>query len=148
MKLSARLTVIVIIWWLPLSAPALDNNTAVKVTPLIKTTSSWDGRPIVYPDGQAEVTVLMVEIAPGGETGWHYHKVPSFGIVLEGTLEVTLKDGRVKRLKACEGLAEVVDTLHNGRNVGNDPVKIVVFYTGAAGLGLTVKDPVATSPPP
>jgi len=138
----------VIVLWLPFGAAALDNNAAVKATPLIETTRSWDGRPIVYPNGQAEVTVVMVEIAPGGETGWHYHKVPSFGVVLEGILEVILKDGRVKRLNAGEGLAEVVDTLHNGRNVGTDPVKIIVFYAGAEGLGLTVKEQVATSPPP
>ncbi len=83
----------------------------------------------------------MIEIAPGAETGWHLHPVPSFGLVLEGTLEVTLKEGQVKRLQAGEALAEVVDTLHNGRNVGNIPAKIVVFYTGAVGQALTIKEP-------
>ena len=41
-----------------------------------------------------------------------------------------LKDGLVKRLEAGDVLAEVVNTLHNGRNVGTVPVKLVVFYTG------------------
>jgi quercetin dioxygenase-like cupin family protein len=89
--------------------------------------------------GQAEITGLLLEIAPGGETGWHKHPVPSFGMVLEGTLEVTLKDGKTRRVNAGEAIAEVVDTWHNGRNVGDTPLKLVVFYAGAADTPLTVR---------
>lgn len=127
--------------WLPCGTLALETAPAIKVTPLIRTTSSWDGRPIVYPQGQGEITGMLIEIAAGAETGWHAHPVPSFAMVLEGTLEVTLKDGRKKRLAAGEALVEVVDTLHNGRNVGTQPVKLVVFYAGAVGKALTVKPP-------
>lgn len=81
----------------------------------------------------------MVEIAPGAETGWHMHPVPSIGWMLQGSLDVSLKDGQIKHLHAGDALAEVVDTLHNGRNVGNDPVKIIVFYAGAVGSAVTVK---------
>ena len=54
---------------------------------------------------------------------------------------MTLKDGQVKRLRAGEALAEVVDTPHNGRNVGSGSAKIVVFYAGAAGQLPTRKAP-------
>lgn len=128
--------------WLPCGTLALETAPAIKVKPLIRTTSSWDGTPIVYPQGQAEITGMLIEIAAGAETGWHAHPVPSFAMVLEGTLEVTLKDGRKKkRLAAGEALVEVVDTLHNGRNVGAQPVRLVVFYSGVAGRPLTVKPP-------
>jgi quercetin dioxygenase-like cupin family protein len=123
------IAVIALLGW-PLYAVALDPNAAVKVTPLLKTTASWNGQPLTYPAGQAEVTGLLVEIAPGGETGWHEHPIPSFGLLLQGELEVTLKDGQVKRLRVGEALAEVVDTLHNGRNVGQETVKIMVSYAG------------------
>lgn len=83
---------------------------------------------------------MLIEIAPGGETGWHSHPVPSFALVLEGELEVQLKNGVVNRLKAGETLAETVNTLHNGRNVGSVPLKLVVFYTGAVGQKLSVKE--------
>lgn len=126
---------------LPLAAFALDQGASVKVIPLLKTGESWNGAPIVYPEGKAEITALWVEIAPGGETGWHRHAVPSFAMLLEGRLEVTLKDGRVKRLQAGEALAEVINTAHNGRNVGGTPVKLVVFYAGVAGQTLTSKEP-------
>jgi quercetin dioxygenase-like cupin family protein len=61
-------------------------------------------------------------------------------MVLEGQLEVKLKDGAVKRLKSGDALAEVVNTLHNGRNVGAAPVKLVVFYVGAKGSQLSLKE--------
>jgi len=121
-------------------ALALDPAPAVKVTTLLKTETSWDGQPIVYPQGKAEITALQLEIAPGAETGWHLHPVPSFGMILEGELEVRLKDGKVNRLKAGDALVEVVNTLHNGRNVGKGPLKLVVFYAGTVGQTLTVKE--------
>ena len=116
---------------LPFGAHALESSQSVKVTQLLKTTTSWNGAPIKYPQGQAEVTSLMIEIAPGGETHWHEHPVPSFGVLLEGTLEVSLADGRKKLLKSGEALAEVIATAHNGRNVGTTPLKLIVFYAGA-----------------
>lgn len=119
---------------------ALEQSASIKVTKLLQSTSSWNGAALAYPSGQAEVTGLLVEIAPGGETGWHLHPVPSFGYVLEGELEVSLKDGTVRRAVAGQALAEVVNTLHNGRNVGKGPVKLLVFYAGASGSTLTVKE--------
>ena len=119
-------------------ALAFETSSTLKVTPLLKTTTTWEGAPIAYPTGQAEITGLMIEIAPGGETGWHSHPVPSFGMILEGKLAVTLKDGRVKEIKAGEALAEVIDTVHNGRVVGDTPVKLIVFYAGSVGQPLTI----------
>lgn len=121
-------------------ACALDQSASVKVSKLMQTTSSWNGAALAYPAGQAEITSLLIEIAPGGETGWHLHPVASFGYILEGELEVSLKDGSVKHLVAGQALAEVVNTLHNGRNVGKGPVKLVVFYAGAVGSTLSVKE--------
>ncbi len=141
MRLALHTSIIALALCLPLGAPALDSTPAVTVAPLLKTTSSWDGKPIVYPTGQAEVTGLLIEIAPGGETGWHEHPVPSFAFMLDGELEITLKNGQVKRLHAGDALAEVVDTPHNGRNVGDRPVKIVVFYAGTVGKALTLSHP-------
>src|ERR1035437_6563731 len=139
MKLFHKLIVIVVFLAPALTVQGLDKSGTITVTQLLKTTESWDHKPIVYPDGTPEVTGSVVELAPGRETGWHQHSAPSFAMVLEGTLEVSLKTGEVKRLHAGEALAEVVNTLHNGRNVGHVPVKLVVFYVGTVGQTLTVK---------
>lgn len=122
------------------SAQALEPAAALAVTTILRAETSWDGKPIVYPEGRAEITGMVVEIAPGGETGWHLHPVPSFGMLLEGELEVRLRTGESRRIRAGEALAEVTNTLHNGRNVGAVPVRIVVFYAGAVGQKLSVKE--------
>jgi quercetin dioxygenase-like cupin family protein len=118
-----------------------DKTESITSTQLIKTTSTWDGKAITYPTGEkAQVTALMIEIPVNGETGWHRHPVPSFAMIIEGTLDVMLKDGSVNHLKAGDPLVEVVDTAHNGRNTGTVPVKIMVFYTGTVNSVLTIKE--------
>jgi len=128
----------------PLAAFALDENPAVKVTPLLKTTTSWDGKPIAYPKGQGEVTALIVEIAPEGETGWHEHPVPAFGYILEGELELKLVSGQVKILHPGDVVPESVDVLHNGRNIGEEPVRILAFFMGEVGSKLSIAHPEFT----
>jgi quercetin dioxygenase-like cupin family protein len=121
---------------------------SVKVTALMKTSTSWDGKPLVYPQGLAEVTALIVEIAAGGQTGWHEHSVPSFAYVLEGTLEVTQGNGSTCQLHAGDTLPEVVQTLHNGRALGDKPVKLFVLYTGTVNQPLTHAHPEFVPPVP
>lgn len=133
---------------LPWSAHAIDATATVKVTPLLKTDRAWNGVPIVYPAGQAEVTALVVEIAAGGVTGWHEHPVPSFAYILEGELEVTRASGEVRRLGPGDTLAEVVNTVHQGRALGDKPAKLLVFYIGARNTPLTVAHPELQPPRP
>jgi quercetin dioxygenase-like cupin family protein len=122
------------------SAHAEETAPPVTSAQVLKATHSWDGKPIAYPAGQGEVTALAIEIQPGAETGWHLHPVPSFAVVSQGTVQVTLRHGRSRQFSAGEAFAEVVNTEHNGRNVGTVPVKLLVFYTGASGAVLTVKE--------
>jgi quercetin dioxygenase-like cupin family protein len=138
---TALLTVVLT---LALSACATTHNdktSFITVTQLLKTTTTWDGKPLNYPtNDKAQVTALMVEIPVNGETGWHRHPIPSFAMIVQGTLDVMLKDGSVNHLKAGDPLVEVVDTAHNGRNTGNVPVKIMVFYAGTVDSVLTIKE--------
>ncbi len=143
-KMTTRRSAGILLLLLPVlllaRAFAFEPTATVKVTPVLKTTTSWDGKLLQYPAGQAEVSGMIIEIAPGGETGWHKHAAPSFGMLLDGELEVQLKDGATKRIRKGESIAEVVDTFHNGRNVGAVPVRILVFYAGAVGQSLTIKE--------
>ncbi len=130
----------------PLHVWADYDSTAIKITPLLKTTRTWDGTAIQYPEGEAQLTGLMVEIAPGGETGWHEHPVPSFELMLQGTLEVTKENGEVKRLQAGDAFSELVNSKHNGRNIGKEPVKILVVYMGTTESALTIAHPEFVRP--
>jgi quercetin dioxygenase-like cupin family protein len=141
MKLFVQCYAAALLLFAPIVVFAIDENPAVKVTQLLKTSSAWDGKKIVYPEGQAEMTALLIEIAPGESTGWHQHPVPSFAFLLNGTLEITLADGRVKRMQPGEALSEVTDTMHMGRALSKTPVKIVVFYAGSVGKALTANQP-------
>ena len=141
MKLAVRFCAIALLLFSPIAVFAIDENPAVKVTQLLKTTSGWDGKQIVYPEGQAEITALLIEIAPGESTGWHQHPVPSFAFLLDGILEITLTDGRVKRMQPGEALSEVTDTMHIGRVLSKTPVRLVVFYAGSVGKALTINQP-------
>ena len=125
---------------LPVVCCAVESSKTVKVTEWLKTTHSWNGAPLVYPSGIAEVTGMLVEIAPGGETGWHLHPVPSFGVILEGELQVQLRSGETKIFNAGTAISEVVNTEHNGRNIGQTPVKIAVFYVGVVGKKTTLRE--------
>jgi quercetin dioxygenase-like cupin family protein len=126
--------------WVCIGACAADRPAPVVATQTLKATESWDGKPIVFPSAAGEVTALSIEIQPGAETGWHRHPVPSFAMVLEGSLQVTLRDGRTRQFSAGQAFAEVVDTDHNGRNLGSVPTKLLVLYTGTKGSALTIKE--------
>jgi quercetin dioxygenase-like cupin family protein len=113
----------------------------VQVQENLSTTQTWDGAPIRYPGGTAKVTGAIITLAPGQETGWHMHPVPCFALILEGDLVVELKDGRTKKLKAGDTLAEVIGTPHNGKNIGKTTLKIAVFYAGNTELKNTTLCP-------
>lgn len=116
---------------------AQDSEPSVTSTQLLQTTTTWNNAALSYPAGPAEVTALHIEFTEGSETTWHRHPVASFAYVLSGQLEVVLKDGQTKIFSAGDAFSEVVNTWHFGKNIGNEPVKLVVFYVGEEGMELT-----------
>jgi quercetin dioxygenase-like cupin family protein len=109
-------------------------QTNVKTVPIVETDTTAAGASFAYPRTEAaEVTALLVEIEPGGETGRHLHPNPSFAYVLDGTLEVQTDDGTVHTPEPGGGFVEVQNTWHNGRNRGTSPVKVLVVFAGARG---------------
>jgi quercetin dioxygenase-like cupin family protein len=125
---------------LPPVALAADYNPGVTAKVLQKTGVTNGGQKISYPcTDRAEVTAMTVELAPGAETGWHMHTMPVYAYVVSGTLAVELEGGKSFSFKAGDVIIEVVDTRHNGRNLGTEPVKLTVFYLGAEGLPNVIK---------
>ena len=117
-----------------------DYEGGVKVTLIKKATTASNGQKLAYPRaGNAEVTALIVEIPPGGNTGWHSHPVPVYAFVLSGALTVEVDPGDSYQIKEGDALFEVVNTPHLGKNLGKEPVRLVVFYTGIEGTPNTVK---------
>jgi len=48
-------------------------------------------------------------------------------------LEVRLKNGKKNVVKVGDALAEVVNTAHSGKNIGTEPLQLLIFYAGALG---------------
>lgn len=128
-----------------LVAPALAEESykpAVKVTPLLKTETTTSGDAIQYPHiDDPEVQTLLVEIPPGGETGWHIHPFPAYAYILSGQIEVEQADGAKRLFKAGDSFAEMVERPHDGRVVGDQPVRILMIVTGEKGKPISVRVP-------
>ena len=92
------------------------------------------GQQIQYPKTDAPVILgRLTNFAPGQETGWHKHPVPTYTHVIEGTLTIDFEDGNTMEFPAGSGLLDVIDTWHNGRNAGDIPLKAVVIILGEKG---------------
>lgn len=130
----------ILVWGLAGPAWGDGYNGGVTAKVLQKTTVTSNGQPITYPQtDRAEVTAMTVEFPPGASTGWHKHPVPVYAYVMAGTLSVELEGGTSMTYGANEAVIEVVDTWHNGRNQGTEPVKLAVFYLGSQGTPNVIK---------
>lgn len=102
---------------------------APKVTPVNKVTVTATGQKLEYPKtGKPEIESVLIEIAPGGESGRHMHPVPTYVYVLDGTLTVEMDDGSHREYSAGTGFLESLNTWHNGKNRGQQPVKLLVVF--------------------
>ena len=116
-------------------ASADQYSGGVQARVVLKTKTTSNGQPIAYVKSDSpEVTVMTVELPPGAETGWHTHPVPVYAYVLSGSLTIEMEGKITSIFNAGDAIIEVVNTRHCGKNTGDVPVKLVVFYTGAENL--------------
>jgi quercetin dioxygenase-like cupin family protein len=98
------------------------------------------GQEITYPVGKAQLTTLIVTLQPEAKTGWHHHEVPLIGYVLEGDLTVDYGEQGTRVYRAGEAVYEAINISHNGQNLGNVPVRMLVVIAGAKGARNSVPD--------
>lgn len=114
-------------------------NKGVILEPVLKTDTTSIGQKIVYPQfDNAEVSIVKVTIPPGKSTGWHKHTFPVFAYVLQGTLTVEVENKKTLHFPKGSSFSEVINTLHNGENVGKDDVVLIAFFMGEKGKPLSV----------
>lgn len=115
---------------------------AASSTDIAKAISSWNGSPLpaqalVVP----EVTIKDIVVQPGEKLPVHLHPVINAGVILEGELTVYTEDMKHKKtIKADTDnntLVEMVNQYHFGKNEGDKPARIIVFYIGEKGETLT-----------
>lgn len=121
-----------------LSTAGHAQDNPVKADVLAQASRSWDyNRLPAYPTGTPEISVLRVEVAPSAQLPLHRHPVINAGYLVSGNLTVVTEKNEILHLKAGEAIIEVVNTWHYGRNDGDTPAVIVVFYAGTAGMPLS-----------
>ena len=106
---------------------------------LLKTTSTWDNAKYKkLKIKKPEVTVLKIIINVGEELPMHKHDLVNVAYVKKGTLTVITDKNKEITLHEGESLPELIGKYHYGKNTGEEPVELVVFYIGEKGTPLSV----------
>ena len=106
---------------------------------LLKTTSTWDNAEYKkLKIKKPEVTVLKIIFNVGEELPMHKHDLVNIAYVKQGTLTVITDKNEEITLHEGDVLPELIGKYHYGKNTGNVPVELVVFYIGEKGTPLSV----------
>jgi quercetin dioxygenase-like cupin family protein len=111
-----------------LASPLKASEPDTVVTPLLSTSVTASGQPIVLPQNNPQVLVSIYEIAPGAVLPEHKHIYLRYGYVLAGTLRVTYTEtGKSDIYGPGDFILETIERWHQGTNTGIDPVKLLVI---------------------
>jgi quercetin dioxygenase-like cupin family protein len=91
-----------------------------------------------------EAVVARVEVAPGVTAGWHTHPGEEVSYVLEGEGELLIAGQPPRKVAAGEAFVIPAGTVHNARNTGSTPIRLVGVYVVEKGKPLA--SPAAAPP--
>ncbi len=135
MKKAVKLTIVLIM--MILCTTNLSYSAQKDV--LLKTTSTWDNAEYKkLKIRKPEVTVLKIVINVNEELPMHKHDLVNIAYVKKGTLTVITENNQEITLHEGEVLPELIGKYHYGKNTGNEPVELVVFYIGEKVTPLSV----------
>ncbi len=120
---------------------------------LVLTTAAWAQqsgitRTIVHKADVAapghEAVVVRAELAPGATAGRHSHPGDEISYVLEGEAELLIDGAPPRRVRAGEALVVPAGVIHDARNSGSVPLRLIGVYVLEKGKPLASPAP----PPP
>jgi quercetin dioxygenase-like cupin family protein len=116
-----------------------NDSNRVSLEILHKSSESWDGIMIEYPDGNEEITAVRIKLAPNAKLPFHCHPYPTIGYVISGKIEVEKEDGESKQFAKGDVVFELVNSWHRGRNLSQfKQAEIVAFYIGQKNFSNTI----------
>ena len=125
---------LILVCCLVLTGATVWGQQGFKATPILKGSSTVGGQKLEYPKtDKPEITSVLLELEPGGESGRHMHPYPTHVYVLAGTLTVEMEDGSRHEYQTGKGFLETTNTWHNGKNLGETPLKVLVVFVGEEG---------------
>lgn len=71
---------------------------------------------------------VVAEFIPGGAAGKHTHPGEELGYVLEGTLQLEVAGQPPRTLNAGEVFFIPAGVVHDGKNIGSGPAKVLATY--------------------
>ena len=83
-----------------------------------------------------EAVVARVEVAPGGVAGWLTHPGDEISYVMEGEATLMVAGQAPRQVKAGEGFVIPAGTVHNAKNDGATPTRLVGVYVVEKGKPL------------
>ena len=70
----------------------------------------------------------LAEFVPGGSAGKHTHPGEELGYVIEGTLQLEIAGEAPRTVKAGEAFFVPAGVVHDGKNIGSGPAKVLATY--------------------
>jgi quercetin dioxygenase-like cupin family protein len=70
----------------------------------------------------------LAEFVPGGAAGKHTHPGEELGYVVEGTLQLEIAGEAPRTVKAGEAFFVPAGVVHDGKNIGSGPAKVLATY--------------------
>lgn len=108
---------------------------------LLKTTSTWDKEEYkTLRINKPEVTVLKITIGVGERLQMHKHDLVNVAYLQRGTLTIVTDNDDQITIHEGEALPELIGKYHYGKNTGNIPVELIVFYIGEKGTPLSIDE--------
>jgi len=83
-----------------------------------------------------EAVIARVEVAPGGVAGWHTHPGDEISYVTDGEATLMIAGQAPRKVAAGEGFVIPAGTVHNAKNDGSAPTKLVGVYVVEKGKPL------------
>lgn len=118
------------------SVVARDTYPPVEV--LLQTSTSVIGEPLEYPEGTPEVTMAIVTMQPGQDTGPHRHDAPLMAYVLEGEITVDYGAAGTRTYNPGDAFVEAFGSTHSGVNTGDGIARILAVFAGSDTVSNTV----------
>lgn len=106
---------------------------------LSKDSAAWDGSPIIYPEGEKQITAIEVVLKPGEQLPFHCHPFNTVGYITAGVIEVEKRNGEKHQFVKGDTIVEVANIWHRGVNPSKtETASLVGFYIGVKDTPTTV----------
>ncbi len=111
-------------------------QTGITVRQLLQTTTTLTGQRLEFPHFRNQVTAVLTELAPGGQTGSTTQFFPSVVYVIEGALSLEVPGQAARTISAGQAIAAPLRTPINAVNRGATSVRFLIVYFGEQGKPL------------